>query len=272
MGGDGGSFASRTEMVKTKGWGFTNKGCGGMGANANHVSQMGLEDHVSLKEQRRIRTSLCRLSQEPLREPVVVCRLGSLYNKEVLLSRLLAKELPPFAKHIKSLRDVKNVSVSFVSSSSSGEERHLVCPMTTKTLDDGVHLSAALWTCGCLLSTKAFDESSAKGKCPKCDAPFTTEDKIPIFPSEEQFEKLVERVEVIRAAEKEKAEQKKAGKRKVDGDKPKSSKAGSVNSDVSKQKKQKTESAVLNSLFHKGGGSGRDTAKDAFGQGFSGMR
>merc|ERR1719499_1283833 len=43
---------------------------------------------------RETRLTTCRISQDPLTDPVVVCRLGSFYNKEALIGALLNKTMP----------------------------------------------------------------------------------------------------------------------------------------------------------------------------------
>eukprot|EP00443_Scrippsiella_acuminata_P035064 CAMPEP_0115367038 /NCGR_PEP_ID=MMETSP0270-20121206/105114_1 /TAXON_ID=71861 /ORGANISM="Scrippsiella trochoidea, Strain CCMP3099" /LENGTH=46 /DNA_ID= /DNA_START= /DNA_END= /DNA_ORIENTATION= len=43
----------------------------------------------------------CWLSQETLRDPVVACRLGNLYNKEALIGALLNKSVPQEVAHVR---------------------------------------------------------------------------------------------------------------------------------------------------------------------------
>jgi hypothetical protein len=111
MGGDGGQVIDRGTMVKTRGWGFT-KEVGGAYNNSlgelNSYQQMISEDTgLGPMEKHRLRMTTCLLSQQDLAEPVVCCRLGSLYNKEALISALLSKSLPDAFVHIRGLKDVK---------------------------------------------------------------------------------------------------------------------------------------------------------------------
>lgn len=50
-------------------------------------------DKVDSNEQRLSKWSNCALSNEPLREPRVIDRLGSVFNMEALVEALLGKEI-----------------------------------------------------------------------------------------------------------------------------------------------------------------------------------
>lgn len=71
MGNDGGSIARRDELVKVK---------------VIHTKA----DPAQLK---RVKWTLCHLSRQPLREPVVADALGRLYNKEAIVNWLIEKKL-----------------------------------------------------------------------------------------------------------------------------------------------------------------------------------
>merc|ERR1719324_1373946 len=75
---------------------------------ANYVQMISEDRGLGTLERHRTRMSLCFLSQEDLRDPVVACRLGNLYNKEALIGALLNKNIPQHMSHIKKLSDVKN--------------------------------------------------------------------------------------------------------------------------------------------------------------------
>lgn len=55
--------------------------------------------------------SFCLLVQEKLQPPLLACRIGRLYNKEAVIKALLEKALPAHMKHVKSLKDMKEVQV-----------------------------------------------------------------------------------------------------------------------------------------------------------------
>lgn len=71
MGNDGGSIARRDELVKVK-------------AGPSKVDPAAA---------RRARWTLCHLSRQPLREPVVADALGRLYNKEAVVSWLIDRKV-----------------------------------------------------------------------------------------------------------------------------------------------------------------------------------
>lgn len=56
----------------------------------------------------------CALTQEGLREPIVMCTLGRLYSKQSIIEQLLDKEteMPDTCKHIKSLKDVRDLHLT----------------------------------------------------------------------------------------------------------------------------------------------------------------
>ena len=58
------------------------------------------------------RATACALSGEPLRPPLVADALGSLFNKEAVLSGLVARSLPPALAHISSIRHVFDARVT----------------------------------------------------------------------------------------------------------------------------------------------------------------
>merc|ERR1719356_2191288 len=104
-------------MVRTKGYGLT-KEAGGRYQNSlgemNSYVQMVSEDRGMGSIQRRAtRMSTCRISQEPLRDPVVACRLGDLYNKEALIGALLNKSMPSELSHVRALKDVKECRIAW---------------------------------------------------------------------------------------------------------------------------------------------------------------
>jgi hypothetical protein len=174
MGGDGGSIPRRVDMVKTKGYvSVQGSSAGSMGYNPN--LQRRVEDEtMDPKLQRQLNMTRCGLSGEKLEDPVVVDRAGFLYNKDTLIRRLLdKKELP---SHISSIKDVIEVKFNRVSN-------HIVCPINSKELDDGLTKAIAMWPCGCVLSNRAVDMTSTTADiCPHCAKPVETH--IILFPDD----------------------------------------------------------------------------------------
>lgn len=95
MGNDGGSIPKRSEVVKKR---------------RNSVE-------LDKSAKNLAKSSLCAMSKEPLRQPVVACKRGLLYNKEHLIKRLLEKNVPFEFRHIAKLsRDTCQVSNTSVTS------------------------------------------------------------------------------------------------------------------------------------------------------------
>merc|ERR1719310_1375467 len=90
-----------------------------MGTAANALRQIG-EETISGPKRRQIRMSRCRITDAILEPPVVACRLGNLYNKTSVIQCLLEKNMPADYSHIRSLKDVKQVTIEF--SKESGAE------------------------------------------------------------------------------------------------------------------------------------------------------
>ncbi|KAL8275965.1 hypothetical protein Esti_000081 [Eimeria stiedai] len=224
MGGDGGSFSKRTEMVRTKGFKFL-RNLGGMGYTPNTQIRAG-DERLGKNENRDLQNSACALSEEPLKPPLVACRLGRLYNKESVINAMLEKSLPPHLKHVKSLKDMKELKVEI-----NADTGFPVCPITKADLSSGVRASI-IWPCGFLISNRALeamtnkDSESARPEpgskeggrpkvkgsfvCPMCSEEHDAgEDLIPLSPDEDKIPALLEKAlaqqQGKKAAKKQKA-------------------------------------------------------------------
>lgn len=82
MGCDGGSIPRRDELVKLK-------------KKAEKVDPAEVE---------RIKWFTCALSNDKLKEPIVACELGHLYNKEAVIRSLLDKNVDEKFNHIRNLK------------------------------------------------------------------------------------------------------------------------------------------------------------------------
>jgi len=192
MGGDGGSIPKRADMVRTKGYSSAqSSSTGSMGYNPNLQRKIA-QEHVDPKRQRQLCMSKCWLTGQPLEDPIAVCRGGYLYNKESVVSFLLEKNFAKLPPHVTSIRDI--IDVKFKRSRGGS----IVCPITGKELDDGVHKSVVCWPCGCALSVKALElhsNNSENKNCINCGA--AVDDTIKLYPEdkadqEKQLEKAFE--------------------------------------------------------------------------------
>jgi hypothetical protein len=171
MGGDGGSIPTRIDMVKVKGYGSAQRaGQGSMGFSSKGMRRIA-EDSVDPREKRRLRMTRCALTENELRKPIVVDRCGNLFNKDEVIKRLLAKTLPnDLYPHITGLGDVLEVSMS---------DNSPTCPITGRSLADGVTKSEAFWPCGCVISEKGITTVSLdREKCTSCERPVVLRTKI----------------------------------------------------------------------------------------------
>ncbi|CDJ45345.1 DUF602-domain-containing protein, related [Eimeria tenella] len=219
MGGDGGSFSGRAEMVRTKGFKFL-RNLGGMGYTPN-TQIRAADERFGKNENRDIRTRACAYSAEKLKPPLLACRIGRLYNKEAVIKALLEKTLPPHMRHIKSLKDMKDCDVEI-----NAETGFPVCAVTKADLSSGVR-GCIIWPCGHVVSNRALDAMTQKdgegsrpdvgnnqsGKpkirgvftCPMCSKEHNAEeDLIPLSPDEEETVALLEKALANRAVKEKK--------------------------------------------------------------------
>ena len=139
MGNDGGSFAHRSEIVKTK------------------KKHQKVDNH----HQAQMKSAFCTLSKEPISKPICVCKLGNLYNKEQIIKRLIDKNMPKSGfEHIKKIKDVVEVPMvlnqNYKIDPQDGSTL-LMCPITS-TAYNGFSTFHVNWPCGCIFSKKALDE------------------------------------------------------------------------------------------------------------------
>jgi len=195
MGGDGGQVIDRATMVRTKGHGFTKDNGNGYAASLGEMAnftQMQFEDRgLGTLERHRTRMSQCWLSQDTLCEPVVVCRLGNMYNKEAFIGALLNKKLPSRLSHLRALKDVKQCTLSWATEEG---ERRMVCPVTREILDTGGSRAVLIWPSGVVVSAKTLAELKTK-ECPVTGTAFDKEkDVITLAPNEEELQRLTDKL------------------------------------------------------------------------------
>uniref|UniRef100_A0A2N9FQR7 Uncharacterized protein n=1 Tax=Fagus sylvatica TaxID=28930 RepID=A0A2N9FQR7_FAGSY len=164
-------------------------------------------DKIDLNEQRLSKWSNCALSNEPLREPCVIDRLGNVFNKEALVEALLGKKLPKEFGHIKGLKDMITVKLSTTPGSESDENgsdgTRFQCPITGLEFNCGKYKFFALRNCGHVLSAKALKEVKSSA-CLVCHEEFKELDRFVINGSEEEVAVLRERMEEEKAKTREK--------------------------------------------------------------------
>ncbi|CAK9294210.1 unnamed protein product [Gordionus sp. m RMFG-2023] len=188
MGCDGGTIPTRDELVKQK----------------------QKPEQVDKEAERAAKWQYCASSQEELKQPIVACQLGKLYNKEIILNHLITKTLIPNAPHIKSLKHVKNLNLTLnpkylindVAATSSTLDTKMatkgiksnysaryICPVLGLDMN-GTHKFCYIITCGCVISEKALKEIK-EARCPKCNTVYSRDlDIITLNPDEAELEAL----------------------------------------------------------------------------------
>ncbi|XP_069740850.1 replication termination factor 2 [Narcine bancroftii] len=194
MGCDGGTIPKRHELVK----------------GPKKVEQV--DKNASLIA----RWNYCAISQTLLRKPIVACDLGRLYNKDALIEYLLDKSadkcIIETAKHIKSLKDVKELNLTdnpvwkgdkANAKGDKFEDFHqaaFICPVVGLEMN-GRQKFCYLRVCGCVFSERAMKEIKTQ-ICHKCGEPFKEDDVIVLNGSKEEMADLQRRMEERKLAAK----------------------------------------------------------------------
>lgn len=147
-----------------------------------------------------------------------MCGLGRLYSKQNVIEQLLEKDkMPDSVKHIKSLKDVKNLRLSpnpayKDDDKSEGLLDTRSAPYICKLI--GLEMSGkfrfvALWSCGCVFSERALKEIKATKICALCQTPFAEEDIVILNGTDEETDlmrvKMEARVARRKASKKDKS-------------------------------------------------------------------
>ncbi|KAF3335521.1 protein RTF2 [Carex littledalei] len=172
-------------------------------------------DKVDPNEKRLSKWTTCALSGEPLVHPVVIDRLGNIFNKEPLVESLLKKTLPKAFRHIRGLKDMFPVNLEQIPGAEEYKsETRFQCPISGLEFN-GKYPFFALRGCGHVISSKALREVKSSA-CLVCHKEYSELDKIVINGSEDEVNVLRERMEEERGKVKEKREKKRVGDEKGD--------------------------------------------------------
>ncbi|XP_018324380.1 protein RTF2 homolog [Agrilus planipennis] len=170
----------------------------------------------------------CFLTQLLLQEPIVMCGMGHLYSKLPLIEALLNRDsLPDSVRHIKSLKDVRNLNLTPNPEFVSGDDKKdgsvdtrgapYICPVIGLEMS-GKFRFVALWTCGCVFSERALKEISTS-TCHKCLMPFTEDDVVVLNGTEEDMVLMRSRIELRKQKNKKDKEKKKEIKKEIEATK-----------------------------------------------------
>lgn len=206
MGCDGGTIPRRDELVRTKQKPEQKDKTADLAAKWKH----------------------CAITQDPLREPIMACELGRLYNKESALEFLIDRtkfECAPSFEHLRGLKDLKQLNLTenrnFSSAKSEKGDAYIdtqdakyICPVVGLEMN-GMYKFSFLWSCGCVLSERALKE--VKGNtCHKCGKAFTENDIVTLNGTDEEVEELRARMDERRLQQKLEKKAKKSKKQKCE--------------------------------------------------------
>lgn len=199
MGCDGGTIPRRDELVRLK----------------KKPEQKDKEAELAYRWRH------CAITQQPLQEPIVMCGLGRLYSKQNVIEHLLEKDkMPESTKHIKSLKDIKDLSLS-------PNPSYVDCDKTEGLLDvrsapyickliglemTGKFRFVALWTCGCVFSERALKEIKSN-ICSLCQKQFSEQDVVILNGTDDEMNLMVSKMEARNARIKADKKDKKAAKK-----------------------------------------------------------
>lgn len=138
----------------------------------------------------------CAMTQAKLQEPIVMCGLGRLYSKQSVIENLLDKEkMPETAKHIKSLKDIKDLKLTSNPAYNKDADKFegavdvrnapYICKLIGLEMA-GKFRFVALWSCGCVFSERAFKElksSACSVVSPILNSIYSSFTNIPAIPS-----------------------------------------------------------------------------------------
>ncbi|KAL3840637.1 hypothetical protein ACJIZ3_025228 [Penstemon smallii] len=149
-------------------------------------------DKVDPNESRLSKWLNCNLSYEPLKHPVVIDKLGNLFNKEALVEALLKKNLPKQFSYIKGLKDMISIELAEILGGRDSGAVKFQCPITGLEFN-GNYKFFAIKGCGHVFSAKGFKEVKSSA-CLICHKEFVESDKIVINGSEEEVNELWEKL------------------------------------------------------------------------------
>lgn len=199
MGCDGGTIPKRDELVKVK----------------KRPEQKDKASELSFK------WCHCAITQQKLEAPIVSCMLGRLYSKDSVIEVLLDRsKIPEHAAHIKTLKDIKDLSLTVNPAFTSGAETgdgyidrqtaQYICP-TTGIEMNGKFKFCFSWKCGCVVSERALKEVR-DNICHKCQDTYSEEDIVVLNPEQADLDLMTVRMEARHARIKAEKKAKKSSK------------------------------------------------------------
>uniref|UniRef100_A0A8D8X4F7 Replication termination factor 2 n=1 Tax=Cacopsylla melanoneura TaxID=428564 RepID=A0A8D8X4F7_9HEMI len=199
MGCDGGTIPKRDELIKVK----------------KRPEQKDKASELSFK------WCHCAITQQKLQGHIVACMLGRLYSKDSVIEALLDRtKMPEHAAHIKTLKDIKDLTLTVNSAFKGGAETgdgyidrqtsQYICP-TTGIEMNGKFKFCFVWKCGCVVSERALKEVR-DNICHKCQTTYSEEDIVILNPEKDDLDLMTVRMEARQARLKAEKKAKKSAK------------------------------------------------------------
>ncbi|KAL1463261.1 hypothetical protein WDU94_015028 [Cyamophila willieti] len=199
MGCDGGTIPKRDELIKVK----------------KRPEQKDKASELSFK------WCHCAITQQRLQVPIVACMLGRLYSKDSVIEALLDRtKMPEHAAHIKTLKDIKDLTLTVNSSFKGGAETgdgyidrqtaQYICP-TTGIEMNGKFKFCFVWKCGCVVSERALKEVK-DDICHKCQTTYSEADIVILNPEKDDLDLMTVRMDARQARLKAEKKAKKSAK------------------------------------------------------------
>lgn len=155
------------------------------------------------------------MTQQKLQQPIVMCGLGRLYSKQIVIEQLLEKDkMPASCDHIKSLKDIKDLKLAANPAYSAEDEKNapFICALIGLEMS-GQFRFVGLWTCGCVFSERALKQLKSS-VCSICQTPYTEQDVVILNGNEGDIDAMRTRMEArvarLKAEKKDKKNKTKA--------------------------------------------------------------
>jgi len=215
MGLDGGTIPSRADIIRGSSWRLVtaSNSKSTRGGSVNNLPSTEPSQGTK-QEQSKSLWRTCALTGQPLKEPIVACELGKLYNRDSIIEFLMKEGIFVYSQeslkqngfgHITSLKSV--FEVHFVRNDASTHTKSIyteettsytpglfVCPIT-QLETNGLHQFCALRTCGHVISEKALNLFAALSACPTCSKPYIADDIITLNGNEKVVADLEKRMQ-----------------------------------------------------------------------------
>ena len=203
-------------------------------------------DAVNPEEERLARWTACHLSGMPLEPPCVCDELGNLYNKDAVVSALVAKTVPKSLPHISGLKHLIDIKLDRAKGGAAHAAVQFACPVTGAAMSGKarfVVVRPGQAGPGWVVSDRALKELPQIVQ-EIVGGEWTKEDVLPLNPVGEELEALKDAVAARREAERAGKKAKKAAKANGNGAAKRAAPDGDAAAENAKKVKAAAAAAV----------------------------